>query len=144
MKEKTLYPLWAFLYVLCVFLGAIPERSAAGSAVLTVISVLFFVPGAMLLYLGFRKKERKTVIRVRWISALSLGLTTVVLAANLLSVQSASLLLGDVLHVFLLMVSAPMLCSAHWVLSLFLWACLLVISFPRLWQTKKENKKKNP
>ena len=136
MKERTLYPLWVCLYVLCVFLGAIPERSAAGSIVLAVVGVLFFVPGAMLLYLGFRKNQKKTVLTVRWISAVSLGLSLVFLVANLLSVASTSYALGDVLHVILLMVSTPMMCFDHWVVGLFLWACLLMVSFPRLWRGK--------
>ena len=140
MREKTLYPLWAFLYVLCIFLGAIPERSAAGNAVLTVISVLFFVPGALLLYLGFHEKRKKTVLTVRWISALSLVLTVIAIVANLLSVRSDSYVLGDVLHVILLVVSSPMLCADYWMLPLFLWACLLMVSIPWLWQTKNRKK----
>ena len=141
MKEKTLYPLWAFFYVLCVVLGAIPNRTSAGSVALAVVAVLFFVPGAMLLYLGVRDGRKKTVVRVRAISLVSLVLTTGLLIANLLSVRSSSLVLGDVLYVALSAVSAPMLCleSNYWMVSLFGWACLLMASFP--WLRKLGNKK---
>jgi len=33
-----------------------------------------------------------------------------------------------VLHIMLVIVSSPMVCSGNWALSLFLWACLLVAS----------------
>ncbi len=144
MKEKTLYPLWAFLYVLCVFLGAIPDRSGAGKIALGIVAVLFFIPGAMLLYLGIRQGRKKTVTCIRWISGLSLLLTTGALIANLMSVWSDSLVLGDVLHVILTMVSAPMLCldSNWWIGSLFAWACLLMASFPWLRNFGQKNGKK--
>lgn len=141
VKEKTLYPLWAFLYVLCVVLGAIPERSAAGEAVLRLVALLFFVPGAMLLYRGIRYGRKKTVAAVRWISLASLVLTTAALVANLLSVRAESLTLGDALYVVLSAVSAPMLCLGDqwWAVSLFAWACLLMASFP--WVRNLGNKK---
>lgn len=141
MKEKTLYPLWAFLYVLCMFLGAIPERSGVGKVVLGLIAVLFFVPGGMLLYIGIRDGKKKTVACVRWVSGLSLLLTTGALVANLMSVWSKSLILGDVLYAILTMVSSPMLCldSNLWIGSLFAWACLLMASFP--WVRNFGNKK---
>lgn len=141
MKEKTLYPLWAFLYVLCVFLGAIPERSDAGQVALGIVAAVFFVPGAMLLYRGIRDGKKKTVAVVRWVSLTSLLLTTAALVANLLSVRATSLILGDVLHAVLTVVSAPMLClgSHWWMASLFAWACLLMASFP--WIRNLGNKK---
>ena len=40
--------------------------------------------------------------------------------------------LGDVLHSVLTIVSAPMICSGYWVLSLFGWACLLMVSIKLL------------
>ena len=37
-------------------------------------------------------------------------------------------LLGDILHGLLVVVSSPMICSGHWAMSLFFWACLLISS----------------
>ena len=52
------------------------------------------------------------------------------LSALVLNVLCAvrSELLGRVLHAVLTVVSSPMLCSGYWALSLFLWACLLMVS----------------
>jgi len=136
MKERTLYPLWATGYVLCLCLGAIPERSALGQWVLTAVGVLFFVPGAALLYLALKKKDRAGLRRLRLISGLSLALTTVLITANLLSVLSGSMAMGDVLYILLLLVSSPMSCCGWWVMSLFLWAFLFLGSFPQLWGKK--------
>jgi hypothetical protein len=33
---------------------------------------------------------------------------------------------GNLLHILLIIVSAPMVCGQYWVLSLFLWACLMI------------------
>jgi hypothetical protein len=43
-----------------------------------------------------------------------------------------------VLYVLLAMFTAPMICGQSWVLSLFLWACLLMLSLP-----EKKSKKKS-
>ena len=40
--------------------------------------------------------------------------------------------LGNVLHYILVVVSSPMIASGHWALSLFLWACLLMVSLKQL------------
>ena len=49
--------------------------------------------------------------------------TFALLVANFLS-ASASQQVGDVLYAVLIIVSAPMVCSQFWVLSLFLWSIL--------------------
>ena len=43
--------------------------------------------------------------------------------------------LGSFLHVLLVIGSAPMVCSNYWVLSLFLWAVLLVTSLQKRKET---------
>ena len=40
--------------------------------------------------------------------------------------------LGNLLHIVLTIVSAPMMASGSWILSLFLWACLLMASLKKL------------
>lgn len=89
---------------------------------------IFFAPGAILLYRGIQEGDWKTVCRIRLIAALSLGLTTLLLFLNVLSVLLPEWL-GTVLYVLLGLVSAPMFCIQYWALSLFLWACLLMVTF---------------
>ena len=121
MKEKITWGLWAFFYILCAGLGfAAPQEGFAGG-MMTALSLLFFVPGVLLLYWGCRKP-------VRIVAGLSLGLTFLVLLANFASL-GLSEGMGNFLYGVLILVSSPMVCSGYWVLSLFLWACLLMGSF---------------
>ena len=122
MNRKLLFTLWGMLFILTAVLGYFPAAWWS-----TAISVLFFVPPALLLHRG----GRDTVRLVRNLSALSLGVTLVVLILNfVLAVSSETL--GNILHIVLTIVSAPMLASGYWVLSLFLWACLLMASMKKL------------
>ena len=107
MNRKFLYTAWAVLFILCAAFGFVPERSGVLQALLTVLSLVFFLPPAMLLYKA-AGKNRKPV--------------------GLLSTGSTAL--GDFLHGVLTVVSAPMLCCGSWALSLFLWACLLIWAKP--------------
>lgn len=123
MKRKILYPLWAVLFILCAGLGFIPEPEAITAKALSVLSVAFFVPPALLLY----RSEKQDALLIRNLSALSLTLTLVLLILNFLLAFSSETL-GQILHYVLIIVSCPMICSGHWALSLFLWACLLMAS----------------
>lgn len=128
MKKPILYALWAVMYILCVALGLIREPVGFGKAALVCAALLFFLPGAILLYDGIRDGDRKTVLLVRILAIVSLSLTLIALAANVCSI-GASTAVGDALYEVLDLVSAPMLCGQYWMLSLFLWACLLTGSF---------------
>lgn len=130
MNRKILFALWAGMFVLCAGLGFIPQPEGAGSAVLTCVGILFFVPGFLLLYDAIRQQDRKTVDRIRNLAALSLGATVIVLIVNFLCV-AAPPAVGDALYWLLILVSAPMVCSQIWVVSLFLWACLLFAAISR-------------
>lgn len=130
MKEKNLYGIWIFLFILCAGLGFIPEPAGFGKGILVILSILCFLPGAVLLIKALEKGNQKTVLLIRKISAASLVLTLALLVANLLSVNAPSVV-GDILYGLLAVVSAPMLCSQYWILSLFLWGCLLIGSFSR-------------
>ena len=123
MNKKLLYMLWAGLFVLCAGLGFIPEPEGAFKIALTCISLVFFVPPAWLLYRG-DVSDAKLVCNL---SALSLGLTLILLVLNFLTALQSDFL-GQVLHYTLVIVSSPMICSGHWAMSLFLWACLLIAS----------------
>jgi hypothetical protein len=100
-----------------------------GAGLLTAVSLGFFVPPAWLTYRAIREKKWKTVALVRNLSMVSLGLTLLVLVLTFLSAAAkAAPALGQLLQVLLIFVSAPMVCSQVWVLSLFCWACLLMVT----------------
>lgn len=127
MKNQFLYALWGALFILCAGLGFIPEPAGALSALLTGLSILFFLPPAVLVWKGRREKDRQGLMLVRNLSIVSLGLSATLIIANFL-VAFRSELLGDILHGVLVVVSSPMICSGHWAMSLFFWACLLIAS----------------
>ena len=127
MKRKILFALWGCLFSLCAGLGFIPEPEGTLQIFMTTASLLTFLPPAVLLYRG----DTADTKLIRNLSALSLGLTLVLVILNFLTVLSSEAL-GSLLHYMLVTVSSPMICSGHWAMSLFLWACLLVASVRRL------------
>ena len=44
MNRKFLYTAWAVLFILCAAFGFVPERSGVLQALLTVLSLVFFLP----------------------------------------------------------------------------------------------------
>lgn len=130
MKKSTLTAIWGIFYIICAGLGFIPEPAGAVRVFLMVISLLFFVPPAILLYDGIAAGDRKTVRLIRLLSAASLGATLALLIGSFLTAMAGDTL-GGVLHVLLGICSVPMFCSNYWALSLFLWAALLMASFQK-------------
>ncbi len=131
MNKKLLTVLWAGLFIVCAGLGFIPEPEGTAQLLLTALSLLFFLPPALLLYDAGRNQDKATAQLIRNLSVLSLGLTMVLLILNFLTVLSSDIL-GQILHSVLIIVSSPMICSGHWAMSLFLWACLLTGSLRQL------------
>ncbi len=127
MNNKFWFTLWGILFILCAGLGFIPAPEGAVKGLMTFLSVLFFLPPALLLW----KADRETAMLIRNLSLLSLGVTLVTLILNFVMAVSSEFL-GNVLHYVLVVVSTPMICSGYWVLSLFLWACLLMVSLKNL------------
>ena len=130
MKNQYLFALWGALFILCAGLGFIPEPAGVLRILLTGLSVLFFLPPAVLVWKGRRERNRRQLALVRDLSIVSLSLSVLLLIANFLSAFHSELL-GNILHGVLVVVSSPMICSGHWALSLFLWACLLIGSLKR-------------
>lgn len=134
MKKSTLCLLWGGLFIVCAGLGFIPEPTGGLKILLTCLSVAFFIPPALLLYTALREQDSATIAVIRNLSIASLVLTIAALVSNFLCLM-ASEAVGNVLYAILVIVSAPMVCSQYWALSLFLWACLLMVSLPQ--KTKK-------
>ena len=127
MKNKNWYVLWGVLYIICVAMGFVPEVDGLLKAVLILLAVLFFVPPVVLLRQGIQKKDRKQICRIRNLSALSLVLTLVLMVLNLLCAVDGSEALGNTLYGLLVLVSSPMYCMRNGFVSLFAWACLLMV-----------------
>ena len=127
MKNRFLYALWGALFILCAGLGFIPESDGALKLLRTGLSVLFFLPPALLIWKARQERNRAALLLVRNLSIASLSLSVALIIANFLTVFRSQLL-GDILHGILVVVSSPMICGGHWAMSLFLWACLLIAS----------------
>ena len=115
---------------MCYALGHMTQPDSSQAAALTVIGVLFFLPGVWLLVDAIRRQDRRSVLAIRWISIGSLTLTVLAFLGNLASV-TASEAVGDLLNEVLLFVSVPLGCMQFSLVSLFLWACMLFGSFYR-------------
>lgn len=121
MKKTVLFALWGGLFVISAALGLADNTKASLWA-----SILFFLPPSLLLYDAGKAGDKSAVLLIRNLAALSLGLTLVLLILNVVfAVKSQAV--GNFLHGILGVVSAPMLASGYLALSLFLWACLLMV-----------------
>ena len=127
MKKNVLFALWGVLFALCAGFGFVVHPGVAAKILMTMLSVVFFLPPALLLHQAASRKDRPLAQLIRNLSAASLAVTLVLIIANFLS-AFGSATLGNILHNLLVILSAPMVCSQYWVLSLFLWACLMVSS----------------
>lgn len=139
MKNQTWYWIWGGLFILCALLGFIPEPTGFLKVLLVIAAVVFFVPGWVLLYRASKVQDLFTLRLIRGICLVSLGTTLVFLVLNLMS-AGAEDVVGDLLYGFLVILSSPMVCSQYWVVSLFLWACLLMTSLSQLKKAKKTGK----
>lgn len=127
MNQKNWYLLWGALYILCAGLGFIPHPEGFLYYFLMGIGIAFFVPGGVLLYRALKAGDKKELRRLRTLSIASLTSTLIMMLLNILSVGAGDLA-GNMVYALLILVSSPMVCSQLWMLSLFLWACLLVAS----------------
>lgn len=133
MKQKYYWISWLCLYVVCLLAGFITNASGFGKVLLIIISLGFFVPGGLLLYDALRRQNRKTLLRIRIISLSVLALTVLFFIANLLSVFSSDTV-GTVLHYILAIVSVPLFAIQYWLAGLFLWSCLFIGTFLKLYR----------
>ena len=137
MKQKTLLLVWAAMFLLCAGLGFIPLPTGGLKVFMVAMAVAFFIPPALLIYSSVNRKRpyRDMLLLIRNLSLFSLIATTVVLLLNFLSVTWPQFV-GDGLYGLLVVISTPMVCGQYWLVSLFLWACLLMVSLKYLRKTK--------
>ena len=136
MTKRMLYTIWGALFVLCAGLGFIPEPKGTAYWCLFFLSLIFFVPPTILLTKAVKGGDKREVKRIFVLCLCSLVSTLVLLMLNFLSVFATESA-GIALHYILTVISSPMICSQHWVVSLFLWGCLLSASAQELWKTRK-------
>ena len=140
MKKRNdllMYIIWAVLYIGCVLLSLLDGVQGGGLVLIRIVSVLFFVPGWILAGWGVQDHNKRMLKNVRIVCLTSLILTTAALVANFLSVK-ATVQTGRIWNGILILVSAPLSIAPFWALSLFLWACTLMATFPRIVNPKKK------
>lgn len=127
---KTLYLMWAFMFVLTAVLGML-YPSATGNTAQTVLMVIasgYFLPPWAIMTRGQKEKQVKHVKIVRYLSIASVAATCVLLSMNILSVGMSEAV-GNALQALLTIVSAPLVCSNFYVMPLFLWGMLIMATF---------------
>ena len=124
MTNKSLYIIWGVLFALCAGLGFLPNPEGLDKGICVTVAVLFFAAPAAIVYLNWKKKNWEALRLVRNLAMGSLAVTLMALVANMLTL-AVPVWVGDLLYAFLVIVSAPMVCSQVWVMSLVLWAALM-------------------
>lgn len=127
---KVLYALWAAMFVLTAVLGFLfpSVEEPAGRLPLQIATGAFFLPPWAIMTKAKLAEEDKHIKVVRNLALTSVGLTVVLLCANMLSAGMGEAV-GNALNAALTIVSAPMVCSNFYVMPLFLWGTLLMGSF---------------
>ncbi len=125
MKNRSVEIAWGILAAFCLVLGFVPSRDGLFYFLRMLLAIGFFIPPGIFLY-------RKAHVRLIFVlSACSLGVTAVLLVLNILAV-GATAAAGNMVYYMLVFFSVPMFCGEVWVVSLFLWACLLMVSLQML------------
>lgn len=137
MKKRPLWLTWYSLYILCALFGFIPAPTGFWKIFCVGMSVIFFIPGALLIKWANDRSNTRTLKQIRTISLISLGGTMVLIMLNMASALMSELW-GNIFYVLLILGSSPMICAQYWVLSLFGWACILMTTIYLL----KEGSKK--
>jgi len=123
MSNTVLYAVWGGLFALCAGLGLVAAPGEGMQVLMTVLSILLFVPPFVLNYRAAEKKDRRTLTLVRNLAFYWLVLASMLLVISFLTVF-ASEWLGNLMHVLLTIVASPMVACGNWALAIFLWACV--------------------
>ena len=127
---KTLYLAWGALFVLTAALGLLfpGAQNGLGLFCLRAVTVLFFLPPWMILAKARTEGAVFHTRLLRYLSLASLAMTLVLFCAGILTAVDNPAL-GDLIHVLMAIVCAPLVCSNFYVLPMFLWGTVLVASF---------------
>lgn len=130
LNYKTLYRCWAALFAVTAVLGLLfPGVSdPVGLFFLGLISAVFFLPPALILRKARREDNLHHVRLVRYLGIASLTATLVLICAGIRAV-TLSQAAGDLVHILMTVICAPLVCSNYYVLPMFLWSVLVVCSF---------------
>lgn len=127
MEISLLYILWGILYLICAVLGVVSLPGWVG----ILGCLLFFLPPAVILHRAVKAEDRRGIARIRNICLIWLSVTVLMLILNIASV-GMSATAGQVLYYMMAVLCAPLVCGKFWILSLFLFACLLMASMRKL------------
>ena len=127
---KALYLAWGTLFTLTAALGLLfpGAQNGLGLFCLRAVTVLFFLPPWMILAKARAEGVAFHTRLLRYLSLASLALTLVLVCAGILTAVDNPAL-GDLIHVVMAIVCAPLICSNFYVLPMFLWGTVLVASF---------------
>lgn len=139
MTDRTLYRVWAFLYIVCALLGFIQGAEGFGRALLVMVALVFFLPPAILMVRYVRQQNASGLRLLRNLSLIWLGVTLIMLVLNFISAGAADIT-GQSLYGFLILLSSPMICGQYWVISLFGWALILSSSMSFLKKFPKSDR----
>ncbi len=125
MSNLKLWIFWGCLYLLCGIGGCVSEPEGAIKALLMVMSFVYFLPPAVLLYRSARNGDKMTLKLLRNVSFGWLMLTLALILCNILSVF-ADPITGLILHYSLVLLASPLVCGQVWVIPMFFFACLMI------------------
>ena len=134
-KVAITYGVWIVFYIVAVLLSLVNEPSLW----IRIYSIVFFVPGVMLAVWAAQQQDKVQIKRLRTICITSLVLSTVMLVVSLLTVKAAPQATRIISSIFII-VSEPLWISPSWALSMFLWACILMITVPGILLPKQKKK----
>ena len=130
MKKRYLYILWAVLYCACVGFSFARTTNTGGRVFQVLLSLAFFVPPYVRVFQAKKEENRKAIKTLRWISIGVLVMSMVLLALNIASVKFPTRA-GTVLFVLLTILAPPLACGQQFALSLFMWACLMMLTLQK-------------
>ena len=137
MKKRSLWLTWYSLYLVCALLGFIPEPTGLWKVICIGMSIVFFIPGGMLIKWANDRDKVATLRQIRNLSLIVLGLSMVLIWLNMASAL-VDKIWGDIFYILLVLGSSPMICAQSWVLGLFGWSCILMTT---LYLLKERSKK---
>ena len=131
LRYDRLYMIWGGLFALTAVLGLVfPGAEGFGRVLLLVCTAGFFLPPWLILAKARDAGNKSHVRLIRYLALGSLVLTMVLFCAGILSVRFGEAL-GNVVHVLMTIICAPLMCGNYYVLPMFLWATLMVGSFQK-------------